>query len=90
MKKLALQKIVTLVATLALGCIANDAFARGDVSFSGGGTRGSHNNVRENTKLGRSGGDYANGAKGFDCWKTQDVPTNAAWRLRQDLDGGCY
>ena len=40
MKKLALQKIVTLIATLALGsgCIANDALARGDVGFSGGGT----------------------------------------------------
>jgi hypothetical protein len=96
MKKLALQKIVILVATLALGCIANDALARGDVGFSGGGMGGgSFNVVRENTKLGGGSrpffyGDYENGAKGFDCWKTQDVPTNAAWRLRQDLDGSCY
>jgi hypothetical protein len=98
MKKLALQKIVTLIATLALGsgCIANDALARGDVGFSGGGTGdGSFKGLRENAKLGRSSrpffyGDYWNSAKGFECWKTQDVPTNAAWRLRQDLDGPCY
>ena len=53
------------------------------------------NGVRENAKLGRSSrpffyGDYRNSANGFECWKTQDVPTNAAWRLRQDLDGTCY
>jgi hypothetical protein len=96
MKKLALQKIAMLIATLALGsgCIANDALARGDVGINGGGTgAGRFNGVRENTKLGSRSflyGDYENGAKGFECWKTQDVPTNAAWRLRQDLDGTCY
>ncbi len=94
MKTLALQKIVTLIATLALACIANDALARGDVGFSGGGTGdGSFKGLRENAKLGRSSrpfGDYGNSAKGFECWKTQDVPTNAAWRLRQNLDGTCY
>ncbi len=98
MKKLALQKIVTVVATLALGsgCIANDAIARGDVGFSGGGMGAdSFKGHRENAKLGRSSrpffyGDDGDSAKGFDCWKTQGVPTNAAWRLRQDLDGTCY
>ena len=98
MKKLALQKIVTLIATLALGsgCLANNALARGDLGFSGGGMGGdSFNGLRENAKLGRSSrsfyyGDYGNSAKGFECWKTQDIPTNAAWRLRQNLDGTCY
>ena len=98
MKKLALQKIATLIATLALGsgCIANNALARRDLDFSGGGMGGgSFNGLRENAKLGRSSrpffyGDYENSAKGFECWKTQDVPTNAAWRLRRAHTGTCY
>ena len=98
MKKLALQKIARLIATLALGsgCIANNALARGDVGFSGGGMGGgSFNGVRENAKLGRSSrpffyGDYRNSANGFECWKTQDVPTNVAWRQRQSEEGTCY
>ena len=67
MKKLVLQKVVTLVVALALGsaCIANDAFARG-------------------------GGDHRDNAHGFNCWKSQVVPTNAAWRLRQAQRGICY
>ena len=29
-------------------------------------------------------------AHGFNCWKSQVVPTNAAWRLRQAQRGICY
>ena len=90
MKKLALQKIVMLIfATLALGsgCIASDALARKDVGGMGAGSL--------NGKLGRTNrsflySDYGSSPKGFDCWKTQDIPTNGAWRLHQDLDGTCY
>ena len=74
MKKLALQKIAMLIATLALGsgCIANDALARGDVGINGGGTgAGRFNGVRADGQIGQQVsflyGDYENGAKGFEC-----------------------
>ena len=34
--------------------------------------------------------NYRDNAHGFDCWKSQVVPTNAAWRLRQAQRGICY
>jgi Flp pilus assembly protein CpaB len=29
-------------------------------------------------------------AHGFNCWKSQVVPTNVAWRLRRAHTGTCY
>ena len=34
--------------------------------------------------------NYRDNAHGFDCSKSQVVPTNAAWRLRQAGNGECY
>ena len=34
--------------------------------------------------------NYRDNAHGFACWKSQVVPTNAAWRLRQAQHGTCY
>ena len=34
--------------------------------------------------------NYRDNAHGFNCWKTQVVPTNAAWRLRRAHAGTCY
>ena len=34
--------------------------------------------------------NYRDNAHGFDCWKSQVVPTNAAWRMRQAQRGTCY
>jgi len=34
--------------------------------------------------------NYRDNAHGFACWKSQVVPTNAAWRLRQAQRGTCY
>jgi hypothetical protein len=127
MKKLALQKVVTLVAALALGsaCIPNDALARGGggSGFSGGGGGGTGgggfggghmggfpggrmggdvhtgqsggNGLRDGHELGSIStpffyGNYGDNAHGFDCWKSQRIPTNAAWRQRQAGSGTCY
>ena len=34
--------------------------------------------------------NYWDNAHGFNCWKSQVVPTNAAWRQRQAQRGTCY
>ena len=34
--------------------------------------------------------NYRDNAHGFNCWKSQVVPTNAAWRLRRAHTGTCY
>jgi Flp pilus assembly protein CpaB len=34
--------------------------------------------------------NYSDNAHGFNCWKSQVVPTNAAWRLRRAHTGTCY
>ena len=34
--------------------------------------------------------NYRDNAHGFGCWKSQVVPTNAAWRQRQAQRGTCY
>jgi hypothetical protein len=103
MEKLVSQKVVTLVATLALGsaCIANDALARGGGGGGGGGLGGGSGGDHiaggfaggSGFPGGRMGGDFRAGqsvAHGFNCWKSQVVPTNAAWRLRQAGAGTCY
>ena len=117
MKKLVLQKVVTLAAAaLALGSafIANDVLGHALSSGAGGDHIGSgfpgahmgafpsgriggdfHAGLRDNHDSGRISrpffhGDYGDKAQGFDCWKSQDVPTNAAWRLRQAGNGECY
>jgi hypothetical protein len=33
---------------------------------------------------------HRDNAHGFNCWKSQVVPTNAAWRLRRAHAGTCY
>jgi hypothetical protein len=40
-------------------------------------------NYRDNVR-------YRENAHGFNCWKSQVVPTNAAWRMRQVQRGTCY
>jgi uncharacterized membrane protein len=100
MTKLALQKVVTLVTALALGsaCIANVALARDGGGGLGGGSGGDHiaggfSGGYRGFPGGRMGGDFHAGhsnAYGFNCWKSQVVPTNAAWRLRQAEAGTCY
>jgi hypothetical protein len=35
-------------------------------------------------------GNYGDNALGFNCWNSQRIPTNAAWRLRQAGNGECY
>jgi hypothetical protein len=34
--------------------------------------------------------NYRDNAHRFNCWKSQVVPTNAAWRLRRAHTGTCY
>ena len=105
MEKLVLQKVVILVAALTLGstCIANDALARGGHGFGAHGGGESDNGVFAGRHMGgfpvgRMGRDfYAStsggngpGTHGYNCWKSDGVPTNPAWRLRHDADGTCY
>ena len=106
MKKLALQTFVTLVAALGLGsaCIANDALARdhGGGGFTAGRMGGDFHagqsgdsGLREGYEVGRISipftyGNYADNAHGFNCWKAERIPTNAAWRLRRAHTGTCY
>ena len=40
-------------------------------------------NYRDNVR-------YRENAHGFNCWKSQVVPTNTAWRQRQAGAGTCY
>jgi hypothetical protein len=93
-----LQKVVTIVAALALGsaCISNDALARGGGGGDdGGGFAGRHMDGLPIRRTGRdfhasaSGGNSPN-THGYNCWKSQGIPTNPAWRQRHAEDGTCY
>jgi hypothetical protein len=98
MKNLALHMFMTLVTALAIGSasVAGDALARGSGGggFTGGGFAAGHmsgfpaGRMDDDLNAGKSG--YGDNALGFDCWRSQDVPTNPAWRLRQAGNGECY
>jgi hypothetical protein len=99
MEKLALQKVATFAAALALGstCIANDAPARSASGF--GGQRGSvGNKIAKNHMggfpVGPMGRDFhasqsgSNDSNAFEinCWKVRDIPPNPA----HEEDDSCY
>jgi hypothetical protein len=99
MEKLALQKVVTFVAALALGStgIANDALARSASGF--GGQRESRGNKIGGNNMGgfpvrpmgrdfhasQSGGNDSNAFQ-INCWKVRDIPPNPA----HEEDESCY
>ena len=104
MEKLVLKKVVTLVGALALGsaCIANDALAKDDIANDAlakddGGVHHFVGSVRDNGLDGRPawamtlrpaslGGPETHG---YNCWKSEGIPTNPAWRQRHAGDKTC-
>ena len=70
------QTLIVMSAILALA-VAIPSIAAAKTSVPSGTPKDCEANYRDN-------------AHGFNCWKSQVVPTNAAWRLRRAHTGTCY